>query len=139
MRFFDKRFGKKTEKIIHSRYTPELLIDAYDKMILRENDTIGILSVFDDDIEVYFNKPKENANALMKNFFSCLFRIDIMVQGGKINAYSIAYFDISDDKITIGYWGNNENTEFDVLVYCDSENWYCSKIGMKEYNPPRIY
>jgi hypothetical protein len=137
MGFFDKIFGIKSEKIIHSRYTPELLIGAYDKMVLRENDnTTGILSVFDDDIEVYFNIPKKNANTLMKDFFPFLFLIDAIVQKEEIDEYNIAYFDISEGKITIGYWGNKENTNFDVLVYCDAGDWYCSKIGVKEYNPP---
>jgi len=99
------------------------------------------LEIFaDEPIDIYFHIAKEKAELILSDLLTVLHKIDAIVQQSPNTEFEIGYIDIYDDNIQICYYGLLCNTEFDVKVYKDAEQWYVSKQGLRTYNPPkRIY
>lgn len=144
MGLFDKLFREnKNEpnnpKAVNSRYTVEMLSEAYANMWYHRE--IAMLTIpannpNTDEVELYFYTPNEIADSLIKDFFAVFPKIDVIVQENDRDNYDITYFNIYDERIEIGYFGNKVNTNFEVKVFRKDEQWYCTEIGMKKFNPP---
>ena len=143
MGLFDKvlKSKDKNNKMV-SRYTIEMLNVAHENMWWRkagERD-VGMMKFpvnnsENDEVEIYYQAPKESADTLLKELFTVLHKIDDIANNDGAN-YDITYFDVTEDKITIGYWGTEDNSSFDVKVLNEAGKWYCAEIGTKKYNPP---
>lgn len=144
MGLFDKLFKEKqneprNSKVVNSRYTVNMLSEAYANMWYHREIamlTIPANNLNKDEVELYFHTPNEIADLLIKDFFAIFPQIDVIVQENDRDNYDIAYFNIYDERIEIGYFGNKVNTNFEVKVFRKDEQWYCAKIGMKRFNPP---
>ncbi len=123
--------------ILQSRYTPELLLQSYDKLLWKDN--VGEL-IFQNEqatdlpsIEIFCSdKPDER---LLKSFLMVLHMIDLFVQSGT-NDFDLYRIDVHADTIRLYYCGNKVNTEFNVYLSKQENSWYCSKIGVGVYAPP---
>jgi len=132
----------------NTRYSTEIMSSAYDRKDMGYwqafNKDIAIMAIpMADEIEVYFYTSKENADLLMKDLFTVIFEIDAMVNDSQtiaykdvIDEYDISYFKVYDSRVDIGYVSTKVNSNFEVKVYKDGGQWYCSQIGTKTYEPP---
>jgi len=128
----------------NSKYNPDMLIAAYENMRwqkVRDND-IGVMTFSvnypgNNDVEVYLQTSKENADTLLRGLFKVLYLLDTVVDDGECtDDYDIMYFDVFDNKVTIGYWGTKVSTNYDVKVFNELGRWYCESYGMKIFEPP---
>gem|GEM_PF-3518302 len=129
MKIFGKWFGKPI--IHHSEITEEMLNWPKADMILPDK------NFSDEAVEVYFHVPTEEAELLVKDLITILHKIDAMVQSCPNTEFEIGYINIYDDNMKVRYFGLKVNTEFDIEVYKDAEQWYCSRQGGTTYNPPK--
>ena len=127
----------------NSRYTTEMLNTAYENIYWRKHGDkdIGLMIFpFDNEVEVEFHLPKESADILMKDLFRVLYLVDDIVNKEDCKTisydYDIACLLVFDNRVTIVYFGNKVNTEFNVEVFKEAGRWYCEKIGMRKFNPP---
>jgi hypothetical protein len=126
---------------VGSRYTYKMLAVAHENMWWRKagEKDVGVMKFpvnnpENDEVEIYYQLPKENANTLLKELFTVLHQIDDIVNDSE-QSFDITYFDVCEDKITIGYWGTEENSSFEAKVFKEADKWYCEQIGTKKYNP----
>ena len=128
-----------------SRYTAQLLITAYDNMqffqtSIQEAGRMVLPSseFLENEVDVYFHLPKENADLFMKDLFNIIHKVDReMVQENKNDDYDIAYFNVYENRVDICYFGNKINTEFNVKLCIEAGQWYCTGIGIRIYDPPK--
>ena len=127
---------------LKSRYTPALLVNAYKGIQpFGSSEDVGVMDFplgcpDSDCIEVYYNAQRKEADALLNELFAVLYLVDEMVQEGDINNYDVAYFDVSENKVMVGYWGTKVNTSFDVILFREDGEWYLAGQGMLKYDPP---
>ena len=127
------------------KYNHNMLITAYENMRWRKHDdedigmmTFPVNASGNNDVEIYFHSSKGNADALIRDLFKVLYLLDTVFDDGRCsNDYDIMYFDVFDDKITIGYWGTKEATNYDVEVFKEAGRWHCKRYGMKIFEPPK--
>ena len=86
-----------------------------------------------------WERGTEEAELLVKDLITILHKIDAMVQSCPNTEFEICSINIYDDNMKIRYFGLKVNTEFDVEVCKDAEQWYCSRLGGTTYNPPRQF
>ena len=125
MELFDENNNKK--------YTTEILINAYEN--LNHHNEFNFPD--GDFFYVIFNAPKDKINnILIRDLFSDIYLIDSFIQAGT-GVYEIAGFHLFDDNIIIiEYYGVKYNTQFYVKLYREKNKWYCTKIGMENFDNP---
>lgn len=122
----------------NSRYTFEMLSLAYNNLWYHRE--VAMMTIPDnnpntDDVEIYFHTKKEIANLLIIDLFKIIPQVDVIAQGDDGDNFDIVYFNIYEDGVDIGYFGNKVNTNFDVKL-CRKENkWYIKEMGMHKFNP----
>lgn len=118
------------------KYAPQDLLEAYSHM--KWNDSNGELMLPDgDNIEFTLHVQRDSHDEWIKDILSNLHRINYFVQKDA-DDYIIVFIHVFKDKLTIEYWGNSVNTQFEMYVYRDAKGWYCTSLGMKKYDPPAL-
>ncbi|MHA7966950.1 hypothetical protein ACX93W_22815 [Paenibacillus sp. CAU 1782] len=118
------------------KYSPQDLFEAYSRM--KWNDNNGEMILPDDDtIEFTLHVPRDSHEDWIKDILASLHEINYFVQKDA-DDYMIVFIHVFKDKLTIEYWGNYVNTQFEIHVFRDAKGWYCTRMGMKEYDPPAL-
>ena len=138
MRWFSKLFKKADTGHNDNNHDEEPVYFTDNLKQLPNPDMILPVDIYSDEkVEIYFRIPREKANETAEDLLTIIRDIDALVQRYPKTEYEIGYIDIYDDKVKIRYYGLLVNTEFDVEVHKNSEQWYCSAIGMERFNPPK--
>lgn len=117
------------------RYAPELLLAAYDAVQWDGGD--GELAPPGESLlEISLQASPGCGEAFMRELLAGLYLVDWFVQGDD-DAYDIAVIEFFEDgRAVLEYWGNRVNTRFDVRLYREAGGWYCTRMGLTEYQPP---
>lgn len=145
-------FGRKAEdKMIHERYTDTAkritnseqleLTDTGEVLIYCGDKWHGEVTVNLQGREDQFEELKQVIVYIAKN----LCKIDLTAQrynalygdGKFAYSYEMAYICLEpSDKISVRYYGIQENTEFDVVFQCANEEFRLKSFGMMKNIPP---
>ena len=143
-RFLNLTYKKEKQMEIskrNKRYPSELLLNACRNIDWYENEDgkpYAEITVVDDSFFVIFDTPRETAIQRMKDLFPDLSLIDSFVlKDDERWDYDIANIYFSDDKlVTIEYYENKANNQFEVVVYKEDSKWYCTIRGTLKYTNP---
>ena len=127
MRWLNKLFKKAdtNHNDNNNKHDEELVYFIDNLKQLPNPDMILPVDVYSDEkVEIYFRIPREKANAIVEDLLTIIRDVDALVQRYPKTEYEIGYIDIYDDKVKIRYYGLLVNTEFDVEVHKNSEQWF---------------
>lgn len=124
------------------RYAPQRLAAAYAVIQWRADNNewdaqqIGVLELPEhEEFELHLMAERSECEGLLAILLADLEQIDYFVQKDTAQ-FDIAYIEIYPERAVIEYWGNRVNTEFGVRVFPRDNAWFCTCMGMREYEPP---
>ncbi|MDR2869836.1 MAG: hypothetical protein LBV04_05245 [Deferribacteraceae bacterium] len=121
----------------NKKYSQEILVNAYENIVLEvlENGEAEYNFPDGDFFYIKSDYPKEDIDKIIKDIFLEIYVINSFVQQ-ETNQYQIAGFKFCNNVITVEFWGLKVNTQFDVEIYKERYQWYCTKIGLIQYAYP---